>query len=369
MIPFPTSLLLLPLAAALGVVYVTAGGWLRAPAARAALRTALLGTTWTLPLLVPGPGPAKLVVGLLVGFWGIRMVALAERHRRQGRGPEPGRRARSALWLFVEMVTPDDFFTPAGPPGEAGGARGARPLRTAALGLILLGGCIGLIWLGSGWQLWRRASLADDLLVLVEVAIGAAGVHRLIVGLGEAIAGYPIAGLQKHPLRATSLSEFWSRRWNRLVQRNLERAFFRRVLRPLHRRDRRSRGTGRGADRGAGRARPPLAGVLAAFGASGIMHVVAVADLSDLRATALPSAAVLVFFLLHGALVSLERTLGLGQPPETLAARRWARLRTLALFALLSPLLLDPFARVTGVHGRSLSGPCQAGRAPEARAP
>jgi hypothetical protein len=211
----------------------------------------------------------------------------------------------------------------------------------------LLGGCIGLIWLGSGWQLWRRASLADDLLVLGEVAIGAAGVHRLIVGLGEAITGYPIAGLQNHPLRATSLSEFWSRRWNRLVQRNLERAFFRPVLRPLHRRSR--------GDRGAGRARPPLAGVLAAFGASGIMHVVAIADLSDLRATGLPSAAVLVFFLLHGALVSLERTLGLGQPPGTLAARRWARLRTLALFALLSPLLLDPFARVTGVHGRTLS--------------
>jgi hypothetical protein len=109
--------------------------------------------------------------------------------------------------------------------------------------------------------------------------------------------------------------------------------------------------------------------VLAAFGASGIMHVVAVADLTDLRATALPSAAVLVFFLLHGALVSLERTLGLGRPPETLAARRWARVRTLALFALLSPLLLDPFARVTGVHGRSLSALAHAGRVPEARPP
>ena len=60
----------------------------------------------------------------------------------------------------------------------------------------------------------------------------------------------------------------------------------------------------------------------------------------------------------HGAAVLAERRLGWHRAPTRSRARIAARLRTLALFATLSPLLMDPFARVAGVHGRSLETPC-----------
>jgi hypothetical protein len=361
MIPFPSSLLLLPLVAALGVVYVTAGAHLP-PGGRKVLRVGLVGTTWALPLFVPGPGPAKLIVGLVVGFWGIRMVALGRAARRPRQKPDGTSPTflptllRSFLPTFLALVTPGDLFTrcatpsPGGRPGGGDDPRLRSQQRSwggwiVLAGLALLLGCVALVWAGSVWRLWRWSRLADDLLVLVEVAIGAAGVHRLIVGIAEAVGRHPVAGLQDHPLRAASLSEFWSSRWNRLVQRNLERAFFRPVGR---------RGRGKG-DARRGQPRRSARAVLAAFGASGVMHAIAVGDLAHPRETALPAAAVMTFFLLHGALVSAERALGLGRAARTQRGLMWARLRTLALFALLSPLLLDPFARVAGVHGRRLA--------------
>jgi len=351
MIPFPCSLLLLPLVAALGVVYVTTGAHLPA-GGRKALRVGLVGITWALPLLVPGPGPAKLIVGLLVGFLGIRMVALGRAARRPRQGSD------GTIPTFLALVTPDELFTPRATPSAGARPGGGDDPRLRAqrrswggwivlAGPALLLGCVALVWAGSVWRLWRWSRLADDLLVLVEVAIGAAGVHRLIVGIAEAVGGHPVAGLQDHPLRAASLSEFWSSRWNRLVQRNLERAFFRPVGR---------RPGGKG-DARRGQTRRSARAVLAAFGASGVMHAIAVADLARPRETALPAAAVMTFFLLHGALVSAERALGLGRAARTRRGLMWARLRTLAVFALLSPLLLDPFARVAGVHGRGLARP------------
>ncbi len=66
------------------------------------------------------------------------------------------------------------------------------------------------------------------MLVFAEVAVGAAGVHDLIVGLA-ALGGHQVMGLQDDPHLASSLTQFWGRRWNRLVQGNLDRAFFRRT--------------------------------------------------------------------------------------------------------------------------------------------
>jgi hypothetical protein len=126
------------------------------------------------------------------------------------------------------------------------------------------------------------------------------------------------------------MSEFWSMRWNHLVGRNLHRAFFR----PLCRRGR------------------PRLGVLASFFASGVMHVVPVlAALAPAQALR-PAAAVMGFFLLHGGLVLGERALGWQRAPAPGPALSWARLRTVTLFVLLTPLLLGPFADICGVHGR-----------------
>jgi H+/Cl- antiporter ClcA len=65
---------------------------------------------------------------------------------------------------------------------------------------------------------------------------------------------------------------------------------------------------------------------------------------------------VLAFFLLHALLVSAERALNLHRQPHTRRGLFLARVRTLALFALLSPLLLDPFANAVHVHGRTPGG-------------
>lgn len=325
-IPFPASLLLLPAVVLLGVIYVTLGSCCER--VRILGRAIVLGVTWSAPLFTAGPGPAKLTLGLLVGFGGIRMVALGERWRTPRHAPSVGR-------ILVAMVSLEELF--ARVPGTR--ARSRRiSLATATGGLIGVAICIGLVFAGSRWQIWRVSRLGDDVLVLVEVAIGAAGIHRLIVG-AAGLAGRNVAGLQDHPLRSASLAEFWGRRWNRLVQSNLNRAFF----------------------RPRSRLRSPRRGILAAFTASGIMHAIAVADAAHPRETWLPALAVMAFFWLHAAGILGERWMNAHHAPPHPLPRLLARVRTAVLFALLSPLLLEPFAAVVHLHGRSAAatGPTQ----------
>jgi len=65
---------------------------------------------------------------------------------------------------------------------------------------------------------------------VIEVALGAAGVHGLIVGLAQLL-GYSVSGLLDHPFRSTPLGEYWGRRWNRMVQINLATGFYRPLAR------------------------------------------------------------------------------------------------------------------------------------------
>src|SRR5947199_60367 len=74
--------------------------------------------------------------------------------------------------------------------------------------------------------------------------------------IAAAFFGRSMRGLLDRPEMCISLWQFWARCWNRRVQTDLDRGLFR----PL---------AGGGA---------PRAGVLAAFAASGVMHVVAVLD-------------------------------------------------------------------------------------------
>lgn len=93
-------------------------------------------------------------------------------------------------------------------------------------------------------------------------------------------------------------------------------------------------------------------GVLAVFTASGVLHVMAMEGAGPPTLIALPSPAVMGFFLIHAGLVLAEKRLGRVQAPE----RSWlllaARVRSILVFAAVAPLLLDPFACVTHVHGR-----------------
>jgi hypothetical protein len=93
----------------------------------------------------------------------------------------------------------------------------------------------------------------------------------------------------------------------------------------------------------------------AAFAASGAMHAVAVLGAGPLRVVALPCVCVLWCFLGHGAAVLIEQRLGWQARPVGRWSHAIARIRTLLLFLALTPGLIEPFAAVANVHGRSLA--------------
>jgi hypothetical protein len=307
-VPFPSGLALLAPGLAAAWAYVAVSAWPPGLARRGA-RVALYALACAWPLATRGPGAVQLVAGLLAGYLAIRAAALGA----------VGARPERPIWAGLLSV--DDLLRPA-PPDP-------RRRRPRAL-LVGVGGalaCVALLVAGDALRLWRWSRYADDLLACLEVAVGAMGLNNLIL----AASPRPIAGLQDRPALSASLAELWAARWNHLVAPNLDRGFFR----PLARR------------------RHPAAGVLAAFAASGIMHVVPVLAAAPLPAAALPACQVFAFFLLHGALVLGERALGLHRAPRSLLV---ARVRTVTLFVLLTPMMLGPFADVCHVHGRSLAG-------------
>lgn len=98
-------------------------------------------------------------------------------------------------------------------------------------------------------------------------------------------------------------------------------------------------------------------GFVAAFAASGMMHVVAVLGAGPMRVVALPCFCVLWCFLCHGAAVLIEQRLGWHVRPVGRRPYAIAWVRTLLLFLALTPGLIEPFAAVANVHGRSLATP------------
>src|SRR3569623_1770138 len=319
MLPFPFSLVLLPLSVAAGVGFVTLGRATSAGVRRAG-RAAVLGATWVSPLLTRGPGPAQLVLGVLVGFLGIRMAALGARVR-------PGQAGPGAVVIAWRMLLPEPLLV-------RRAVALPRPGWVALRGLLASALCVGLLVAGNAVRLWHWSRFADDMLVFAEAAVGAAGVHDLIVGLA-ALGGHQVLGLQDNPHLACSLTQFWGRRWNRLVQGNLDRAFFR----PHARR------------------RSFTVGTLLAFTDSGIMHVEAVHAAGPPALARGPAAIVMAFFWLLSRRVLGERSGGVLRGADRGPGLFWRRQRTGVLFAVLSPLLLDPFATVANVHGRRLDAP------------
>jgi hypothetical protein len=311
MIPFPYGPAVLVLVLATARAEVAVGAW-RSPFARRGARVALTALACALPLATRGPGPVQLALGLLAGYFAIRAAALSA----------TGGPARVAALLDV-----GDLLRLA-----PGGPRRA-PVTTLTLGLAGVAGCVALLVGGNVLRLWRWSRYADGVLVCLEVAVGTMGLNNLLLTAACGRLGRPVAGLQDRPALSASLAEFWAVRWNRLVAPNLERGFFR----PLARR------------------RRAALGVVAAFTASGVMHLVPVLAAAPPAVSLRPGLQVFGFFVLHGLLVLAERALGLATPPPTPRALLWARIRTVTLFVLLSPMMLGPFADVCHVHGRALA--------------
>ena len=135
-----------------------------------------------------------------------------------------------------------------------------------------------------------------------------------LLSAGAAAAGWDVPSLHRSPARSRTLSEFWGQRWNRLVGSWLRAHAFE----PL------------------ARAGLPRAGIVAAFGASAIVHAYPTALAVGLG----PAATIGAFFVAHGALIVVEAQVGVRRWPR---AARHAFL--VAAFAATLPLFVEPFLR------------------------
>jgi hypothetical protein len=152
---------------------------------------------------------------------------------------------------------------------------------------------------------------------------GAVGVYAMaesanqLMLFGWQVAGYRIPSQHRAPVLATSVSDFWSRRWNLNVRDWLHRN----CMRPL-------------AERGY-----PVLGVLAAFGASALLHFWFIAVALGFGWGLVMAS----YFVLQGLLMLAESRIRLRSWPIALR-RVW----TIALVGGSSPLFVEPFLRVIG---------------------
>lgn len=133
-------------------------------------------------------------------------------------------------------------------------------------------------------------------------------------GVGRLL-GAQIPPVQRHPILARSLRDFWGERWNLVVNRWLRQHCFV----PLARRGR------------------PGVGLALAFAVSVVLHTWIIAAALDLDMVLRTAA----FFSLQGALLAVEGPLGVRRWPLP-AARAWALGGTI----LPSPLFTEPMLRI-----------------------
>ena len=208
---------------------------------------------------------------------------------------------------------------------KAGGAR--QPGAWALLGMGCVRGCLGLALAFVAWLVWHRGrpTLSDAnacVLATVLLMVGVSltvhfGIFNVVAGLWRLL-GVDARPLFRAPLAARSLADFWSRRWNLAFSEMTALGIYR-----------------------------PLSGVLgrtgatvAAFLASGLLHELAI-SVPVLAGFGLP----LLYFLLHGALVLVERGLERkGRGPTKWGA--WAHLWVIGWLAVPVPILFHlPFLR------------------------
>ena len=169
----------------------------------------------------------------------------------------------------------------------------------------------GLLAIAAGVALLAIARNVASPAVVVALALPALSLilHFGIIDVATALyrrAGWPVNEPFRNPLASRSLSEFWSRRWNV--------GFSEMIAVTVHRPVRRVAGE--------------TAGLFAAFLASGLLHEIAI-SVPVKAGYGLPT----LYFLLHGALVAIER-----KHPDV-ASRAW----TLFWLAAPLPILFHPW--------------------------
>ncbi len=225
-----------------------------------------------------------------------------------------------AAWQWLGFAALWPGMRPA-PFARAGHRRQAGALPLVGWGCLM--GGVGLALLGLAGLLWHhgRPPLPDvvaRVLATLVLLPGLSlmlhfGAFNILAGLWR-LAGVDTRPLFRAPLAADSLENFWGRRWNLAFSEMTALA----VYRPL------------AALRGRRTA------TLAAFVASGLLHELAI-SVPVLAGFGLP----LLYFLLHGALVLVERRRArAGRPVSGWGG--WSHVWVLGWLVLPAPLLFHP---------------------------
>lgn len=289
------------LAAVLLVVLIagyTIGRYLPVGVARALTWTTLvLGTLGVERLVVDEPAGVRMVALITFALLVMKVIVVIE-ERARGMGP-----LSLGAWL-----------------GFAGAWLGMKPRLFASAETVSLNGAGALIRRGTihvvvgsalvvlarvAWTGTHSRPLATVLLLPGLSLLVHFGLCNLLAG-GWRLRGVACEALFRAPLRSQNLGEFWARRWNVAFSEMTAIA----VYRPLA--DRLGRG-------------PAL---VAGFALSGLLHEMAIS--APVRAGfGLP----LLYFLVHGGLVLVERALSrAGHPLSSWVGRTWA------VFWVLAPL-------------------------------
>lgn len=259
-----------------------------------------LGLALALPaFLAPFSAESTLARAVLAGvaFWGFaRLIDLA----RDTRGLGPLRRVAHVLAVVdSRLVT---FSAPR--------------IDVPAFSRAILGA------LGAYLSLWTGVILAPELGSLLLRWVAGCG---FIYGFAECLAGLlqalgrligaELPPIQRHPILARNLRDFWGERWNLVVGRWLRQHCFNPLARRGH----------------------PGAGLAFAFAVSVALHLWIVAAALDLDMSLRTAA----FFALQGALLAAEGPLGVARWPRPVG-RAWALAGTI----IPSPLFTEPLLRI-----------------------
>lgn len=321
-VPTSTGILL-----ALGTILVglILGGYtlqrLRLPRrARVALWTLLIVGTAGVERLCSGQPPGLRMLALISFALLVMKVIVLLEEQAQGMAPLPFARwlGFSACWIGMQ---PRFFASPA-----AGPLAGAVALIRHGLGLAISGAVL-LVAARLAWTELHSRLLASLLLLPGLSLMLHFGVCNILAGAWR-LRGVPCEALFRAPLRSQNLGEFWAKRWNLAFSEMTAIA----VYRPL------SVWLGRG---------PAL---LAAFALSGALHELAI-SLPVRAGFARP----LLYFLMHGALVLVERTLArAGHPLNGWIGRVWVFVWVLVPLPLLfhEPFLAGVIWPLIGMPAR-----------------
>lgn len=270
---------------------------------RRAASILVLGMAWVLPLSAPAVPLLRAVLAAVAILALVKVLQLALQ-------PESDRWAPlKRLW---HGLAPFDV---------ADTERVASSLDKKLLLAIALHAALALLALLGLLYLPRESGIGTNLARLgLGITLAYSGMETIseTIRLLHLLAGISVSPIQRNPILAQSIREFWSERWNLPVNGWLESL----VFRPMNARF------------------GPGTGVMAAFTVSGLLHgwmfLVSIGIVGAVMACA--------FFVFNGMLVLVETMFRLRQVAEW-KRRAW----TLGMLGMASPLYIEPGLQVLGL--------------------